>query len=246
MDKKTVLITGANGGIGLALCKEFVNEGYFVIATDQVSGNCECEQFIQMDINEFLLVGSNKSAELNSLQNLIPQNGLDCLINNAATQILGSTEEITLDDWTNTLNTNLLAPFFTSQNLLKSLEKKHGSVINIGSVHARATKPNFICYATSKSALVGLTRSMAVDLGPRIRVNAINPAATATSMLLEGFEGKEKEFTELSKMHPLERIVEPREIAQAALFLASQRSTFITGACLDIDGGISQRLHDPL
>ena len=246
MEKKSVLITGANGGIGLALCKEFVNEGYFVIATDRVCGNCECEEFMQMDIDEFLTVSPVKSENISLLQKLIPENGLDCLINNAATQILGSTEEITLDDWTNTLNTNLLAPFFTTQYFIKSLEKKHGSVINIGSVHARSTKPNFVCYATSKSALVGLTRSMAVDLGPRVRVNALNPAATATPMLLEGFKGKEKEFTELAKMHPLERIAEPKEIAQAAVFLASQQSTFITGASLDIDGGISQRLHDPL
>ena len=211
MIKKSVLITGANGGIGKALCEEFTNEGYSVIATDRDSGECECEKFIQIDINEFLSASSNNSPDFNSLQNLIPKHGLDCLINNAATQILGSTEEITLDDWVNTLNTNLLAPFFTTQNLLKSLEKKHGSVINIGSVHARSTKPNFVCYATSKSALVGLTRSMAVDLGPRIRVNAINPAATATPMLLTGFEGKEKEYAELSKMHPLERIAEPKK-----------------------------------
>lgn len=246
MNKKSVLITGANGGIGKALCEEFTNEGYSVIATDRDSGECECEEFIQIDINEFLSASSNNSTDFNSLQNLIPKHGLDCLINNAATQILGSTEEITLDDWVNTLNTNLLAPFFTTQILLKSLEKKHGSVINIGSVHARSTKPNFVCYATSKTALVGLTRSMAVDLGPRIRVNAINPAATATSMLLASFEGKEKEYAELSKMHPLERIAEPKEIAQAAVFLASKQSTFITGASLDIDGGISHRLHDPL
>ena len=93
--------------------------------------------------------------------------------------------------------------------------------------------------------MVGLTRSMAVDLGPRIRVNAINPR-NSNPMLLAGFEGKEKEYAELSKMHPLERIAEPKEIAQAAVFLASQQSTFITGASLDIDGGISQRLHDPL
>jgi NAD(P)-dependent dehydrogenase (short-subunit alcohol dehydrogenase family) len=244
MEKKSVLITGANGGIGMALCEGFTNEGYFVIATDKVSGKCQCDKFLQLDINVF--VGSPKTTEVSSLRNLIPANGLDCLVNNAATQILGSTEDITLDDWINTLNTNLLAPFFTAQNLLKSLEKKHGSVINIGSVHARSTKPNFVCYATSKSALVGLTRSMAVDLGPRIRVNAINPAATATPMLLAGFEGKEKEYAELSMMHPLERIAEPKEIAQAAIFLASQQSTFITGASLDIDGGISQRLHDPL
>ena len=87
---------------------------------------------------------------------------------------------------------------------------------------------------------------MAVDLGPRVRVNAICPGATATPMLLAGFEGEEESFQQLSKMHPLERIAEPEEIAQTALFLVSWQASFITGAALSIDGGISARLHDPV
>jgi NAD(P)-dependent dehydrogenase (short-subunit alcohol dehydrogenase family) len=87
---------------------------------------------------------------------------------------------------------------------------------------------------------------MAVDLGPRVRVNAINPAATATPMLLAGFEGKSKEFDELAKNHLLERIAQPWEVAKTALFLASPDAAFITGACFHIDGGIGGRLHDPV
>jgi NAD(P)-dependent dehydrogenase (short-subunit alcohol dehydrogenase family) len=129
---------------------------------------------------------------------------------------------------------------------LADIERAKGSVVNIASIHAVATKPGFVCYATSKAALVGLTRSMAVDLGPRVRVNAINPAATATPMLLAGFEGKSKELDELAKKHPLERIAQPWEVAKTALFLASPDAAFITGTCLNIDGGIGGRLHDPV
>jgi NAD(P)-dependent dehydrogenase (short-subunit alcohol dehydrogenase family) len=126
------------------------------------------------------------------------------------------------------------------------LEKAKGSVVNIASIHAVATKPGFVCYATSKAALVGMTRALAVDLGPRVRINAINPAATATPMLLAGFEGKAKQFEELSKMHPLERIAQPWEVAKTAIYLASDDASFITGSVLHIDGGIGGRLHDPV
>ncbi|MFN6000135.1 MAG: SDR family NAD(P)-dependent oxidoreductase, partial [Dolichospermum sp.] len=116
----------------------------------------------------------------------------------------------------------------------------------ISSVHAISTKPGFVCYATSKSALVGMTKAMAVDLGADLRINAICPGATATPMLLAGFEGKEEEFQQLSNMHPLERIAQPDEIASVALFLVSQEASFITGASLSVDGGIGIRLHDPV
>jgi NAD(P)-dependent dehydrogenase (short-subunit alcohol dehydrogenase family) len=168
------------------------------------------------------------------------------LINNAAVQILKPSGQLTLDDWQHTLNINLLAPFLLAQALLPELEKAKGSVINIASVHAVATKPEFVCYATSKAALVGLTKSMAVDLGPRVRINAICPAAVATPMLRAGFEGRKDAFEELSRMHPLGRVASPDEIAGVALFLASSQAGFITGTSIYVDGGICSRLHDPV
>ena len=140
----------------------------------------------------------------------------------------------------------MIAPFLLIQGLLPELKKAKGSVVNIASVHSISTKPGFVCYATSKTALVGLTKAMAVDLGPDVRINAICPGATATAMLLSGFEGKGQEFKQLSKMHPLERIAQPTEIADVALFLLSQQASFITGASLSVDGGIGVRLHDPI
>jgi NAD(P)-dependent dehydrogenase (short-subunit alcohol dehydrogenase family) len=144
------------------------------------------------------------------------------------------------------LNVNLVAPFLLVQALLQELENANGSVINIASIHAQVTKPEFVCYATSKTALVGLTRSMAVDLGGRVRINSICPAAVSTPMLMAGFEGKDDRFKELSRMHPLGRIGTPDEIAQVALFLASPAASFITGAAINVDGGIGSRLHDPV
>ena len=160
--------------------------------------------------------------------------------------MLNRTADVRVSDWDETLETNLIAPFLLIQSLLPDLERARGSVVNIASVHATATKPGFVCYATSKAALVGMTRVLAVDLGPRVRINCISPAATATPMLMAGFADKPAQFLELGQMHPMERIAEPAEVAQTAIFLASEQASFITGACLSVDGGIAGRLHDPV
>ena len=243
--QKNVFITGANGGIGKALCKTFVEAGYFVIASDKVAGDCVCDVFIQADI-EVLSNSEYRNAIFAKVHDHLNDQGLFGLINNAAIQILGKTEEVQVEHWQQTLDINLIAPFLLIQGLLPELKKAKGSVVNIASVHSISTKPGFVCYATSKTALVGLTKAMAVDLGPDVRINAICPGATATPMLLSGFEGKRQEFKQLSKMHPLERIAQPKEIADIALFLLSQQASFITGASLSVDGGIGVRLHDPI
>ncbi|HVE16875.1 MAG TPA: SDR family oxidoreductase [Chthoniobacterales bacterium] len=246
MSRRTALITGSLGGIGVALCEEFQRAGYYVVATDRKEGTCACDHFLKLDVRELYGSEEVRRSVYESLAPHFQEEGLHVLVNNAASQILGSTDEISVADWDETLQTNLIAPFLLAQMFLPDIERAKGSVINIASIHAVATKPKFICYATSKAALVGLTRSMAVDLGPRVRVNAINPAATATPMLLAGFEGKSKEFDELAKKHPLERIAQPWEVAKTAIFLASPDAAFITGACIHIDGGIGGRLHDPV
>ena len=244
--QKNVLITGANGGIGKALCKTFVEAGYFVIASDKVAGDCVCDIFIQADIEVLSSNSEYRNSIFAKVREYLNNQGLFGLINNAAIQILGKTEEVQIEHWRQTLDINLIAPFLLIQSLLPELKKAKGSVVNISSVHSVNTKPGFVCYATSKTALVGLTKAMAVDLGPNVRINAICPGATATPMLLSGFEGKHEEFKQLSKIHPLERIAEPKEIAQVALFLVSKQASFITGASLNVDGGIGVRLHDPV
>lgn len=241
---QAALITGAAGGIGRALCAEFKREGYRVIATDITRAeDIACDLFVEADLKALCRDEDKLAAFVQQLQ--VADSGLIALVNNAALQILNTTEALSVQDWRDTLDVNLLAPFLLTQALLPQLEKGHGSVVNIGSVHAVATKPRFVCYATSKAALVGLTRALAVDLGNRVRVNAINPAAVATPMLLEGFEGKDALYRELAGMHPLGRIAEPEEVAQVAVFLASRKASFITGAAFDVDGGILSRLRDP-
>jgi NAD(P)-dependent dehydrogenase (short-subunit alcohol dehydrogenase family) len=107
------------------------------------------------------------------------------------------------------------------------------------------TKPNFSAYATSKSALEGLTRALAVELGSSVRVNAIAPAAIETPMLQAGFEGNPDGLTQLANHHPSGRLGQAGEVAQLAHFIAQFPSRFLNGAVLGLDGGIAARLHDP-
>lgn len=246
-DQKTALITGASGGIGQSLCSVFRNDGYKVIALDCTEKLVDADFFVAADLNKICNDNNYCLEIVDQIQTLLTvSQGLDALINNAAIQIIKPMVQIRIDDWNQTLNVNLIAPFLLTQKLFLFLEKAGGSVVNISSIHAQLTKPEFICYATSKTALVGLTKSMAVELGSRVRINAICPAAVSTPMLLAGFDGKGEAYKVLSSMHPVGRIAEPAEVARLALFLASKDAQFINGASLELDGGIGSRLHDPV
>lgn len=131
-----------------------------------------------------------------------------------------------------------------SQYFIPLLEQEKGVIVNIASIHQQLTKPRFVSYATSKSALVGLTKAMAVDLKDRVRVNAISPAAIETTMLRAGFNNDEAALDILRNLHPVKRIGYPDEVAQLVLFLCSEEAGFISGANFTLDGGISSVLHD--
>ncbi|MCI0504636.1 MAG: SDR family oxidoreductase [Gammaproteobacteria bacterium] len=246
MIQRAVLITGANGGIGQALCRKFRGTGWKVIGTDRdATSGLDVDSYISMELGRLSRDTKYLIDRLNAIQAAIPETGLRALINNAAIQIVSPVEQLTADDWHTTLDVNLLAPFLLTQALLPELEKAKGSVINIASIHAQLTKPHFSAYATSKAALVGLTRSLAVELGSRVRVNAICPAAIATPMLVAGFDQNPGGLDELASYHPTGTIGTPDEVALAALYLADANSKFLNGAVLELNGGIAARLHDP-
>ena len=245
--QKICLITGAAGGIGRALCENYSCAGWHVIATSRSQNPKElnCAAYIPAD---GALIARDEDARLDFIAKVrehLADGKLDSLINNAAVQILGATEDITLDDFRFSFDVNVAAPFAFVQGFLKELTEANGRVVNIGTVHAQSTKAGFVAYATTKTALHGLTRALAVDLGPDIRVNTLAPAATATPMLMAGFENNPEAFQALSDAHPLKRIADPSEIAKAALFLSGSDSSFLTGSTIYADGGVLSRLHDP-
>jgi NAD(P)-dependent dehydrogenase (short-subunit alcohol dehydrogenase family) len=246
-DQPFVLVTGAAGGIGRALVHAFSRD-YQVIALDSLAkpDGLVCSHYKQVDLARLVVDQSYSSTVFSNLKVLMGDCGLDVLVNNAAIQVLGGVDSLTVSDWHHTLDVNLLTPFVLTQGLMGPLEKANGCVINISSIHARLTKPNFVAYATSKAALSAMTRAMAVDLGSRIRVNAIEPAAIETDMLKAGFTEQPEKFAELQACHPQGRIGKPEEVAALALSVASGELRFLHGACIGMDGGISGRLHDPI
>lgn len=243
---KVALITGASGGIGHAMADAFMANGYTVLALDidNKPETLDCHHYIQADLLRYA-AEEPYARGINDQIFRLCNGRLDALINNAATQIIQRVETLTRDDWQRTLNVNLLAPFFLTQALVGVLAEAGGSVVNISSIHARLTKPQFVAYATSKAALSAMTRSMCLELGQRFRVNAIEPAAIETEMLKKGFESNGKAYEALKAHHPVGRIGVPNDVAGVAIWLCSRESNFINGSCIQIDGAISSVMSDP-
>jgi NAD(P)-dependent dehydrogenase (short-subunit alcohol dehydrogenase family) len=243
--KHTVIVTGANGGIGQALCKEFSAAGYIVIGSDIQQQKCDCDHFLKADLKLLVQDESYRTLTIDKILLILEGKQLKGLVNNAATQLLDHLDDLKIKDFQATMDINVVAPLILIKSLLGNLESANGSVVNIGSIHSKLTKAGFVSYATSKSALSGLSQSLAIDLGDRVRVNTIEPAATETEMLVTGFGENKEGYDALKAYHPLKRLAYPDEIASAALFLVSEKAGFISGSTLSVDGGIGCRLHDP-
>jgi NAD(P)-dependent dehydrogenase (short-subunit alcohol dehydrogenase family) len=242
-----VIVTGCEGSIGRAITEEFRSNGWFVVGTDRLASlSGTCDHYIEQDLVELCHSESARAefaAKVDSI--LADRLRLSCLVNNAAVQIIKPTAILTLAEFQQTLDVNLVAPFVLSQMFHSDLEANSGCIVNVSSIHARLTKPGFVAYATSKSALSGLTRAMAVDLAGAIRVNGVEPAAVDTDMLREGFAHNSDGFEKLQSHHPSGRIGQPSEIARVIFILTDPGIGFLNGEVIGIDGAIGARLHDP-
>lgn len=247
--KKWALVTGGAGGIGQALVNEFIEASYSVvsadIAFDTITRNGDDCVSLPIDLEQIAKSEVYTNEFVQQIQSITNAHGIDCLINNAAVQILAPCTKLTRNHWQTTMDVNLSAPFFLSQAFAPNLIKNKGAIVNISSIHATQTKKEFTAYAKSKAALSALTRNMVLDFGDEIRINAIEPAAIATEMLKAGFIGRTEQYKKLENFHPLHRVGEPREVSELAVFLCSNKALFIQGACISISGGIQGALKDP-
>jgi len=244
--QRTVLITGAAGGIGEALVNAFAEDGWRVIATDKESFNSPgAHSVIPADLEEIASNDEQLKTFADTVRAALDGAPLHALVNNAAAQILGSVATISVEDWERTLRVNVSAPLRLVQAFLPELQAANGVVVNIGSVHAQATKREFVAYATSKAAIHGLTRAMAVDFGDNPRVICVAPAAVGTTMLKDGFKSNPEAIDELAAAHPAGRIADPTEIALSIVSLSQAPFLFATGSTVWLDGGILSRLYDP-
>lgn len=240
-----VLVTGSSGAIGAELVHAFAQTGRQVIGLDVRPPSDPSDVFLEADLELLVREPSYFQQVIDNVRNRLAGNQVDAIINNAAVQRTGPFDQLDLAAWRSTMDVNVLAPVLLIQAFRADLVATRGSVVNIASIHAGQTKPHFTAYATSKSALAGLTRALAVECGSQFRVNAIAPAAVDTPMLRDGFRDNPAQLDELRLFHPTGSIGSAREIASLAVALCSSQFPFLNGSVVTIDGGISGRLHDP-
>lgn len=236
---RAVVVTGAAGGIGSALCRRLRADGYVTVGMDRTA-SVDADIDLQIDLRDFEAVAAAASK-------LAREHQLKAIVHNAAVQPLAGAGSTSPADWWDTLRVNLMAVDALVSGARGSLAANDGAVVVVGSVHARATTGGITAYATSKAALEGWVRSAALDLGPDIRVNAVAPGAIDTAKLREGFARWGEESAEarkeiLRERTALRRIGEPEDVAGAVSFLIGEDARFITGAVLLVDGGATARL----
>ena len=248
-ENRTVLITGAAGGIGRATVSLFAEKGWKVIGLDR----CPCgEDFPANGL--FLQTEVSHPEEMGSVFEQVRAftSRLDALVSNAAVQVAKPLIETTSEEWDMVIANNL-RPAFLLAKLAYPLLKASGAgaIVNVSSVHAVQTSANIAAYAASKGGLLALTRAVAIEFAKdNIRVNAILPGAVDTPMLRAGLdrghlagEDINTRLDNLARKTVNGRIGTPEEIAQAIYFLAdSTQSSFMTGQAMIVDGGATARL----
>jgi NAD(P)-dependent dehydrogenase (short-subunit alcohol dehydrogenase family) len=240
------LVTGSSGAIGSAICQVLRDAGYRVCGVDCVAlKNLTTDHFIQADLNHLVEDDTERCRVISNIRTWLDKNTLDILVNNAAYQHVSQQHPMPIEALKKSYNINVIAPYLMTTTLAQAMTPTVGSVVNIGSVHSRLTKPGFVAYATTKAALASLTKGLALDYADHIRINCIEPASVETPMLLDGFKEHPEKKAALENYHPQKRISTPNEIAQMVLAISSPAVRFLHGACIDMSGGIANRLHDP-
>ena len=245
---KVAVVTGSSSGIGRATAIRFAEEGAAVCVADlDVRGGEETVAQIKAAGGRAFFHKTDISieSEVRELMNTAARElgGPDILVNNAAAFVFGTVEEASEQDWDRVLNVNVKGYAFCSKYAIPHMRKRGGgSIVNLGSISSFIAQPAFVPYNTSKGAVLQMTRCLAFDLAPdNIRVNCVCPGAidTPAIMLDAASKGLTKEqVVELNKpLHLIKRMGDPREVANAILFLASEEASFITATPLMVDGG---------
>jgi NAD(P)-dependent dehydrogenase (short-subunit alcohol dehydrogenase family) len=250
LEGKVAIITGGGVGIGAAIAKGFIDEGAKVL----VSGRRKekLEEFAAGFSPDDLAIFAGDITKIEDAEAMVEAavakfGKLNVLVNNAGIDPAGTVTDIPVQQWLDIINTNLNGAFYMTRFAIpKMIEAGGGSIINLSSLAGVRAIPGMPAYSTTKAGLQGFTNAVALDYGAKgIRINMISPGATATDMLKNSMQGLAKsQGTDiygalglLTRFTPLGRACEPNEIAPAAIFFASDESSYITGQNLLIDGG---------
>lgn len=247
LDGKVALVTGGNRGIGEAIVRLFTDEGAKVVLCGRREALCkQVEESVCAGGGDATSVTCDLSRE-DEVERLIASvidcyGKLDIVINNAGVAPASPIEKMELADWNAILASNLTSMFLVTKHAIPRLrEAGGGAIVNLGSTFGAVGAAGSAAYAMSKAAAMNFSKSMALELaGDGIRVNALCPGGTNTQFLRDWFVATgDAAGTEawLVAHHPLGRLAEPEEQAKAALFLASDDSSFVTGHSLLVDGG---------
>ncbi|MGH3823382.1 MAG: SDR family NAD(P)-dependent oxidoreductase [Pseudonocardiaceae bacterium] len=251
LEGRVALITGAGSGIGRAAAQRFAAEGCAVAAVDMVAGAAfETADKIVADGGRAVAFRADVTVDTEvrvAVARTVEAFGnLDVLYNNAGVNSTGSIADTTEDDWDRCFAVNVKGTFLFSRAALPYLAASGcGAIVNQASVAALVGVPKFAAYCAAKGAVVALTRSMAIDLAPRrIRVNAICPGTVLTPLMepllrSRGDGDLDAGLAKTMVKYPIGRLGAPEEIASAALFLASDQASFLTGSILTADGGMT-------
>ena len=242
---KTAVITGATNGIGAICTKLFHDKGANVVLLDVANdeSNIKDERWFYQHCDI-----SNETQIKNAMDETIKKFGaIDYLINNAGIVRYGTVTQTSLEDWNLVMGVNLTGMFLCAKYALPSMEKNNsGVVINVESVQAFLSQDKVAAYTSAKSAILGLTRSIAIDYAPNIRCVAVCPGTIDTPMLRNAMKlspDPEQVLQESIDMHILKRIGTPEEVAELICFLCSANASFITGQTIRIDGGLGIKLE---
>lgn len=243
MYKKLAIITGVSGEIGQEISKVLSLHHWKIFGLDIKEPKDHIDEFYNIDLRK-LLYSNEQETLTNLLKGFENKYTIKALINNAAIQNIKKFEDLEIEELMSSMAVNLYAPFVLSKILSPFLEKNSGNIINIGSIHSYQSKKGFMSYSVSKSALNGLTRALALELGEKIIINSVEPAAIDTEMLHSGFENSEVSINKLKKLHPVGDIGYPNDIAKIIKFLLCDAPKFIHGSTIAVDGGIRYQLMD--
>ena len=246
LDNKIAVITGGTSGIGKATAKLFAREGasVAVVGRSEEKGNAIVKEIISSG-GKAIFVKCDVSKEedaKNMADQVIKEFGqIDILYNNAGVVEFGAAHETEEKSWDKMLDINLKGVYLCSKYAIPHMQKqKKGSIINTASVAGIVGFPGIAAYCASKGGVHILTKNMALDYAPDgIRVNDICPGVIETPMTIDAFG--EEGVSDQAEVHPLGRVGTPEDIAYAALFLASDESSFVTGTSLIVDGGFTAK-----
>jgi len=236
---RAAIVTGGGRGIGRAVVDRLVADGVRVLSCGRSSRPADLPDVVAWVQADLAVAGEPERLVAEAYAAL---GSVDLLVNNAGVQVERTVAESTDDDWELVVAVNCRAVFATCRAVLRTMERDGGVIVNVGSISASIADPSMALYNASKAFVQGLTRSIAVDHGPRVRCNAVSPGWILTGMADDAFavaRDPEAARRDAIARHPAGRMGTPEDVAEIVVWLASDAAAFVTGQDLTVDGGLT-------